>query len=72
MAVDMYTKVVLTIIAVSLTVIAFDRTDRPANAQTSNCGDWNNPCYVVGVHPKNSWDELNSGKFRDGMWAIQR
>jgi hypothetical protein len=44
--IDRYTKTVLTVIAVSLTVIAGQGLIRPAQAQMGDCGSVRSPCYV--------------------------
>ena len=54
MIIDRYTKIILTVIAISLSVIAFSNVNQtviaPAMAN-SDCGDtsWN-PCYVEVVN----------------------
>ena len=45
--IDRYTKVVLTVIAISLSVLAIGQFASPAQAQKNDsCGEWSNPCYV--------------------------
>ena len=51
--VDLYTKTVLTVIAVSLCALVLQNTVRSASAVGAGCGSLFNPCYVegtVGVH----------------------
>jgi hypothetical protein len=45
--IDVYTKAMLTIIAVTLIVIAASPTILPAAAQLGGCGAKSNPCYVT-------------------------
>jgi len=48
---DRYTKIVLTIIALSLLAIAIERGTPEARAQTpTGCGSsYDNPCYIAGT-----------------------
>jgi hypothetical protein len=47
--VDRYTKVVLTVIAAALVMLAMRpwREPQPARAQGSECGNSRNPCFVT-------------------------
>ena len=44
--IDNYSKVVLTVIALSLAVIAHNMITTPAVALGDGCGESYNPCYV--------------------------
>lgn len=44
--IDRYTKIVLTIIAMSLVGLFTKDLLQPASAQISGCGSGGNPCYV--------------------------
>lgn len=46
MPVDTYTKVVLTVIAASLTALAWQNFTSPARALGDGCGSKMAPCYV--------------------------
>jgi hypothetical protein len=46
---DFYTRTILTVIAVALTVIATGRTSRTAVAESASCGSMDNPCAVYNV-----------------------
>jgi len=46
MNIDLYTKTVLTVIAVALCVIVFQQGLGSAVALGDGCGDINNPCFV--------------------------
>jgi hypothetical protein len=66
MPVDRYTKIILTVIAISLAVIAL----RPifsatvAGADITGCGhDSAHPCYVAGWGPEGTLPVANSGRF---------
>lgn len=65
MAIDRYTKFILTIIAISLTVIALRPLFGPVvagAADMSGCGhDSHNPCYVAGWGPQGTIPIANSG-----------
>ena len=64
MAIDRYTKFILTIIAISLTVIALRPLYAPVLARAadiSGCGqDPSNPCYVAGWGPQGTIPVANS------------
>jgi len=45
--IDAYSKVVLTVIAVSLSVIATQQLVSPANASLEACSTYLRPCYVI-------------------------
>jgi hypothetical protein len=45
--IDRYTKLVLTVIAGALLVLAGERVLSPASAQSTDCGGLGKPCYVV-------------------------
>ncbi len=46
--IDRYTKVVLTVIALSLATLAIEQAGPPAHAAPpSGCGSFNSPCYVA-------------------------
>lgn len=45
---DLYTKIVLTAIAVSLCALVFQDAIQPAGALGNVCGTSNNPCHVTG------------------------
>ena len=64
MPIDRYTKFVLSIIALSLTVIALRPffSSAPAAAEMSGCGlDAHHPCYVAGWGPEGTIPIANSG-----------
>ena len=67
MPTDRYTKLILTIIAISLTVIALRPlfSPSPAGAQVSSgCGtDPQTPCYVAGWGPDGTIPIANMGRF---------
>jgi hypothetical protein len=68
MTIDLYTKAVLTVIAISLSVIAFGPavSFNTAKAGPEVCGiEKKSPCYVAGVHI----DSL--GHATDGIATIQ-
>lgn len=44
---DRYMKIVFTVIAISLTVIAINQVVSPGIAFGYNCGYYNVPCYVT-------------------------
>ena len=44
--VDRYTKIVLTIIALSLCVLVIQNSIPTANAVGQDCGSWSSPCHV--------------------------
>jgi hypothetical protein len=46
MRIDLYTKLVLTVIAVSLATIASKQIVQPAVAFNEGCGDRINPCHI--------------------------
>ena len=47
MQIDIYTKSVLTVIAISLAAMAWQGIGpRPAVAMGDGCGGYSNPCYV--------------------------
>ncbi len=47
MNIDLYTKTVLTVIAVALCVIVFQQGFGSAVALSDGCGSRGNPCYVA-------------------------
>ncbi len=67
MSIDRYTKLILTIIAISLSVIAlrpFFAPNPAGAADLSGCGhDPRNPCYVAGWGPEGTLPIANSGRF---------
>jgi uncharacterized membrane protein len=54
--IDLYTKLVLTVIAAALLVLAGDYMLSPASAQSTSCGTPKNPCFVA-IGYLNSNDE---------------
>lgn len=64
---DRYMKFILTVIAISLTVIALRPFFAPAVAGAAGfegCGlDASNPCYVAGWGPEGTLPVANSGRF---------
>ena len=63
MPTDRYTKAILTIIALSLSVIALRPlfSARVAGAQTTGCGlDASHPCYIAGWGPEGTVPVFNS------------
>lgn len=66
MPTDRYTKLILTIIAISLAVIALRPlfSPSPAGAQMSGCGlDPQSPCYIAGWGPQGTVPIANIGRF---------
>jgi len=66
MPTDRYTSFILTVIAVSLSVIALCPLLAPdkAGAQVSGCGtDPHHPCYIAGWGPDGTVPIANSGRF---------
>jgi hypothetical protein len=66
MPTDRYTSFILTIIAISLSVIALRPLLAPdkAGAQVSGCGtDPHHPCYIAGWGPDGTVPIANSGRF---------
>jgi hypothetical protein len=64
MILDAYTKAILTVIAVSLAVLAASSTLRGPNvaeAQGLSCGSAANPCYLSLYTPGNSTLSLDTG-----------
>jgi hypothetical protein len=64
MPTDRYTKFILTLIAISLTVIALRPyfAPTPAAADMNGCGhDARNPCYIAGWGPGGTVPIANSG-----------
>ena len=45
--IDLYTKTILTVIAIMLTILVIHDTTEPANAQGAACGQsFVSPCYI--------------------------
>ena len=66
MPADRYTRFILTIIAISLSVIALRPLLSPgtARAQVNGCGaDPHHPCYIAGWGPDGTVPIANSGRF---------
>jgi hypothetical protein len=66
MSVDRYTKFVLTIIAISLALIALRPllSPTPAAAGMNGCGhDQQHPCYIAGWGPEGTIPIANSGHY---------
>ena len=66
MATDRYTRIILTVIAFSLSVIALRPFIAPgaAGAQISACGlDEHHPCYIAGWGPEGTVPIVNAGHF---------
>jgi hypothetical protein len=67
MATDRYTKFILTVIAISLSVIALRPFFAPVSAGAADmdrCGhDPATPCYVAGWGPEGTIPIANSGRF---------
>jgi hypothetical protein len=48
--VDIYTKAVLTVIALALTLLAAENLMQRAAAQQSPCGSQSNPCHITNAN----------------------
>ncbi len=53
--IDLYTKTVLTIIAIALVSIALQNTTQPAVARLQNCGTMLDPCHVTNTKSDALW-----------------
>ena len=62
-----YTNIILTVIAIALTTMAFQNLFKPAEAQATACGSRDHPCAVVNMRfeqVSNKWlpcYEINYG-----------
>ena len=55
MTADRYTKIVLTLIAALLTIIASELATPRAGAQRGDCGAENNPCFITNTSSDALW-----------------
>ena len=72
MATDRYTRIILTVIAFSLSVIALRSLFSPAaaGAQIGACGlDEHHPCYIAGWGPEGTVPIANMGHFPLKVWV---
>lgn len=53
--IDRYTKVVLTVIAVSLVALVCQNLSTTASAQNDSCGTAKNPCFVTASSKQPVW-----------------